>query len=163
MAKEAKTLNVNNYEEQAVIEEHQAFGWSLHSSQRIFNRDSHLETRNGDLYSVTKTVDFTKLVFERDTCMSNYYKLKSLEEEYEELQKTIDRYNSEEYSRMYNKYPPSTSLEQFAYSNWSGFQTQHGSGKSWFIYIARGINANGAANAKSSKSIIHQVLSLKKS
>ncbi len=82
MAMEIKTLNVDNAKEAATIEFWSQFGWTLKSSQRVFNKDSHLELRGSTQYSVTETVDFTKLVFERDKSMPNYEKIKELEEEY---------------------------------------------------------------------------------
>ncbi len=84
MAMEYKTLNVKNSEEDSTIAFWTQFGWSLKSSQRVYNKDSHIETDRGtgDLCSVTETVDFTKLVFERDKSMPGYADVVRLEEEY---------------------------------------------------------------------------------
>ena len=78
MAMEIKTLNVANENEAFVIEFWSQFRWALKSSQRVYNKDSHLD--HG--WSVTETVDFTKLVFERDKNGPNYAKIKALEDEY---------------------------------------------------------------------------------
>ena len=82
MAMEIKTLDVRNSEEQETIEFWSQFGWTLKSSQRVYNKDSHLENRGGDTYSVTETVDFTKLVFERDKNGPHYARIVELEEAY---------------------------------------------------------------------------------
>ncbi len=82
MAMEIKTLDVKNSEEAATIEFWQQFGWVLKSSQRVYSKDSHLETRGDSTYSVTETVDFTKLVFERDKNGPHYAEIVSLENEY---------------------------------------------------------------------------------
>lgn len=39
---EIKTLDVKNSEEQSTIEFWSQFGWVLKSSQRVYNKDSHL-------------------------------------------------------------------------------------------------------------------------
>lgn len=91
MSKEIKCINVNNKDENTCIKAFQSFGWELKSSQRIFNQDTkpvsaityddvtYIRTR-------TETVDFTKLVFERDTSMHCYDEIVELEEEFWELQ-----------------------------------------------------------------------------
>lgn len=82
MAMEIKTLEIKNSEEQKTIEFWTQFGWQLKSSQRIYNKDSHLERRGDSTYSVTETIDFTKLVFERDKNDPNYSTIARLEREY---------------------------------------------------------------------------------
>lgn len=82
MAMEIKTLEIKNSEEQSTIEFWSQFGWNLKSSQRVFNKDSHLERRGDSTYSVTETVDFTKLVFERDKSHPNYQQIVQLEGQY---------------------------------------------------------------------------------
>lgn len=82
MAMEIKTLEIKNSEEQKTIEFWTQFGWQLKSSQRIYNKDSHLAQRGDTVYSVTETVDFTKLVFERDKNGPNYSTIARLEREY---------------------------------------------------------------------------------
>lgn len=52
------------------------------SSQRIYNKNSHLEQRGDSVYSVTETVDFTKLILERDKSAPNYSTIAMLESEY---------------------------------------------------------------------------------
>ncbi len=82
MSVEIKTLNVANSQEDSTIQQYLDFGWTLKSSQRIYNKDSHLESRGEETYSVTETTDFTKLVFERETNIPNYRILSKLEREY---------------------------------------------------------------------------------
>lgn len=82
MAMEIKTLEIKNSEEQETIEFWAQFGWQLKSSQRIYNKDSHLEQRGNSTYSVTETIDFTTLVFERDKNGPNYSTIARLEREY---------------------------------------------------------------------------------
>lgn len=82
MAMEVKMLEVKNSEEESTIQFWSQFGWQLKSSQRIFNKDSHLERRGDEVYSVTETVDFTKLILERDKSNPNYAKIVELEREY---------------------------------------------------------------------------------
>lgn len=82
MAMEIKTLDISNDAEDTTIQLYQDFGWNLKSSQRVFNRDSHLEGSGDSVYSVTNTVDFTKLVFERDKSMPHYEEIKELEDRF---------------------------------------------------------------------------------
>lgn len=90
MSLEIKSVNVENEEEENVITIFQSFGWKLKSSQRIFNQTSSprgaISYENLTyIHSETETVDFTKLVFERDTNMPNYDEIVELEEEFWEL------------------------------------------------------------------------------
>lgn len=89
MAMEIKTLDVSNEKEQETIQFWMQFGWNLKSSQRVYNKDSHLEARGDSTYSVTETVDYTRLVFERDKNGPNYQRLVTLEQEYFNLLQTI--------------------------------------------------------------------------
>lgn len=90
MSLEIKSVDVENEEEEKVITVFQSFGWKLKSSQRVFNQSS---TPRGAIsyenltyiHSETQTIDFTKLVFERDTKMPNYGEIVELEEEFWEL------------------------------------------------------------------------------
>ena len=86
---EIKTLEIQNALETHYTDLYLSFGWTLKSSQRVFDRDSHLESRGDVVYSVTNTVDYTKLVFERDTAMPNYDTLKRLEEEYHNIESIL--------------------------------------------------------------------------
>lgn len=87
MAMETKILEVKNSEEASTIQYWARFGWNLKSSQRIYNKDSHLERRGDDVVSVTETVDFTKIILERDMSNPNYSKIVALEKEYFSLEK----------------------------------------------------------------------------
>lgn len=89
MAMEIKTVNCNNEDEESTIRLYQDFGWTFKSSQRVFNKSSHLESRSDGTYSVTETTDFTKLVFERDTAMPHYAELKKLEEQYHQVLQSL--------------------------------------------------------------------------
>lgn len=61
------------------------FGWRLKSSQEINSKESHLERRGDELYSVTTKENYVKLLFERDTGMKNYARLVQLEKQYNAL------------------------------------------------------------------------------
>lgn len=90
MSLEIKSIDVANEEEAGVVAAYQGFGWRLKSSQRIFHQSS---TPRGAvtyknltyIHSETETVDFTKLVFERDTEMRNYDEIVDLEDEFWEI------------------------------------------------------------------------------
>ena len=98
MAMEFKTLDVENCFERLTIRVHTNFGWKLKSSQRVYDRNTRLENRNGDTYAVTETMDFTKLVFERDTEMKHYYALKDLEDEYYRCEDALKVLKTPKYS-----------------------------------------------------------------
>ncbi len=82
MAIEYKTLEVANSAEIATIELWSKFGWRLKSSQRIYNKDTHFESRSDGTYSVTETINFTKLMLERDKDMPHYSELCESERKY---------------------------------------------------------------------------------
>ena len=58
------------------------FGWSFKSSQEINSAESHLEGIGDTVYSVTTRENYVKLVFQRDTTMPNYARIKELETKY---------------------------------------------------------------------------------
>ncbi len=89
MAKESKSITVAPAEEQSTIELWQVFGWELVSSQEIYSKDSHLEGSGGEVYSVTSTTNYVKLLFSRDTDISNYSAKAKLQNEYESLRMPI--------------------------------------------------------------------------
>lgn len=83
MAKEIKTLTVAPNEDAQTIYNLQCFGWTLLSSQEVYNKDSHLEAWGKNTYSVTQTTHYVKLIFERDTAkIVNYSQIRRLEEAY---------------------------------------------------------------------------------
>lgn len=82
MAMEIKTVEVANENEESTIRFFSQFAWNLKSSQRIYNKDTHLENRKDGTYSVTETVDFTKLVFERDKNHPHYATIVAYETKY---------------------------------------------------------------------------------
>jgi hypothetical protein len=90
MSLEYKTVEVSNEEAPYWIKWMSKFGWSLKSSQRIYNRSSRpvgaLTYENLTyIHSETSVVDFTELLFERKTSMPNYYEICELEKEAFEL------------------------------------------------------------------------------
>lgn len=83
MAKfESKSISVAPAQEQDVIAKHEMFGWQLLSSNEVYNQDSHLEQRGDEIWNVTNTTNYVKLVFQRDTEIPNIEKIRSLEKEY---------------------------------------------------------------------------------
>ena len=79
---ETKTLTVKPEYEESIIETYASFAWELKSSQEIKNTDSHLERRGDEIYNVTETEHYVKLVFNRDTKMEHYDRIKELENTY---------------------------------------------------------------------------------
>ncbi len=82
---ESISKKVSPKEEQEIIDRLTNFGWQLQSSQEINTTDSHLEQRWGELYNVTTSENYVKLVFTRDTTMQNYQKIKELETSYNSI------------------------------------------------------------------------------
>ncbi len=82
---ETVSKQVHPDSEQATIDLMTTFGWILQSSQEINTKDSHLEKRGNDLYSVTETQNYVKLVFTRDNKMENYAEVSQLEREYNNI------------------------------------------------------------------------------
>lgn len=82
MRTEAKTMQVHPRDEQYYIDVMQEFHWNLKSSQEIKTRDSHVETRGGQLYNVTESSNYVKLVFERPIEFPNKDEVVKLENEY---------------------------------------------------------------------------------
>ncbi len=82
---ETKSLTVSPDEEQGTINLMQDFGWTLKSSQEINNTDSHLERRGDEIYNVTTKQNYVKLVFDRDTKMESYDRVRNLEGEYHRI------------------------------------------------------------------------------
>lgn len=83
MAKEIKTLTVKPNEDAQTIQNLQCFGWKLLSSQEVYNKDSHLEVWGKNTYSVTQTMHYVKLTFERDSSkIANYSQIRRIEEAY---------------------------------------------------------------------------------
>lgn len=77
MAKEIKTLNVTTNNEARTIRAFQSFGWTLLNNQEVYVKDSHLDSG----YSITETIHYVKLTFERDGSKLKYYpQLRQLED-----------------------------------------------------------------------------------
>lgn len=83
---ESKSIQVHPVDEQQQIDFMQHFYWNLLSSQEIKNIDNHLESRGDNLYQVTKTEHYVKLVFSRDVDAPNLDKIKKLETEFFSIQ-----------------------------------------------------------------------------
>lgn len=79
---ESKSVSVLPAEEQEAIQKHEMFGWTLMSTQEIFNQDTKQEARGDQIWNVTTTTNYIKLMFQRDMDMPNIDKIKGLEEEY---------------------------------------------------------------------------------
>lgn len=88
MALETRIEEVENDAEEEMLTQYMSiFGWKLKSSQLIFNRTSTpvgaISYENLTyIQSKTDTVDFRRLVFERDTRIPHYKKILELEEEF---------------------------------------------------------------------------------
>lgn len=90
MSLEYKTVEVSNEEAPYWIKWMAKFCWKLKSSQRIFDRSSRpvgaITYENLTfIHSETSVVDFTELLFERETSIPNYYEICELEQEAFEL------------------------------------------------------------------------------
>lgn len=79
---ESKSISVAPEQEQEAISKHEMFGWQLLSSNEVYNKDSRLETRGDEIWNVTTTTNYVKLVFQRDAEMPNIEQIKSLEKDY---------------------------------------------------------------------------------
>ena len=79
---ESLSIQVHPNDEQSQINLMQRFYWELLSSQEIKTVDSSLEKRGDEIYSVTKSENYIKLVFKRDMATPNLDKIKKLENEY---------------------------------------------------------------------------------
>lgn len=90
MSLEVKTYDVAPHEEQTLLNIMYAFGWTLKSNQRIFNRTSRPTSAftYGDftyINSETETNEFSTLTFERDTNIPHYREISELEAEFWDL------------------------------------------------------------------------------
>lgn len=79
---ESFTIQVHPKDEQEQIGLMEKFHWSLLSTQEMKTKDSHLEVRGDDIYSVTETEHYIKLAFSRAIDNPNLATLKRLEAEY---------------------------------------------------------------------------------
>lgn len=85
--KDIKTLTVHPDLENNAINFWQDFGYELSSSQEIFSQGFRLEQSGIDylmdgITSVTTTVHYVKLIFERDHSIPHYQELKELEDQF---------------------------------------------------------------------------------
>lgn len=90
---ESMSLTVAPWDEQGAINDFQAFGWHLSTSQEVYDNSVKFERRYGDLYQVTSTTNYVKLLFQRDKNMPNYAKICEFEELYFNAKKVMG-YNS---------------------------------------------------------------------
>lgn len=79
---ESISIQTHPDDEQEQINLMQMFHWNLLSSQEIKTLDSGLERRGDTIYSVTKSENYVKLVFQRELNTPNLDKIKELEDEY---------------------------------------------------------------------------------
>ncbi len=79
---ESKSVSVAPAMEQEAIEKHELFGWTLLNSQEVLSKESHLKEEGGDLWNVTTTTNYVKLVFQRNLEMPQIAEIKKLEEKY---------------------------------------------------------------------------------
>lgn len=94
MTLEYKSVEIANEKEENCIGIHQCFGWELKSSQRIFSQNTRptgSTTYNGEtrIHVTTETVDFTKLLFQRDIEMPHYHEIISLEQSFWETLSSV--------------------------------------------------------------------------
>lgn len=79
---ESKSITVAPDEEQDIIAKYELFGWELKSTQEVLSKDSHLENRGDELYNVTTTQNYVKLMFQRDADSPVAAKARPVEDEY---------------------------------------------------------------------------------
>ena len=79
---ESKSMSVLTKDENFFIKKAEQFGRELLSSQEINVKESHMEDRGDDLYSVVTSQNYVKLAFKRDREMKNYDKIVEIENEY---------------------------------------------------------------------------------
>lgn len=92
MRKEAKIVKTSPEFEQTSIENWEAFGWELLSTQEILAKESHLEDAGGGAVdSVITTTNYVKLAFNRDVNIKNKQELDELQEEYSKLKLTSEK------------------------------------------------------------------------
>lgn len=82
---EKRSVTCKPIDENDTIAKYEKFGWTLDSSQEVFNKDSHVEGRGNVNYSVTETVNYVKLVFSRDKDMNYYERITMLEQQYDSI------------------------------------------------------------------------------
>lgn len=80
---EYKQLSISPSNINFVIEARRSFGWEYISSQEINTSESHLETRNDTLYSVTTKEHYTNIMLRRDATRKNIQRLRALEDQYD--------------------------------------------------------------------------------
>ena len=85
MARETKSLTVSPNDEQSTIDLNECFGWELQSSQEVYSKDSHLESRSDGVYNVTSTTNYVKLVFSREKDDPRYLQYVNLESEFNSI------------------------------------------------------------------------------
>ena len=63
---ETKSVTTSHEEEQMIIEKHEQFGWSLHSSQEVLSQTAHSTDMGYYVQHTTTTTNYVKLIFKRD-------------------------------------------------------------------------------------------------
>lgn len=88
-----KTLAVIPQNEARTIKLWESFGYSLVSSDQVYNEDSHLEFQGDYVFRKTDTTNYVKLVFEYDDAKPNADKLMALHGEAIDIQHSIHDYS----------------------------------------------------------------------
>ena len=79
---ETKSVTTSHEEEQMIIEKHEQFGWSLHSSQEVLSQAAHSTDMGYYVKHTTTTTNYVKLIFKRDRDFPNAKEIRPLEDEY---------------------------------------------------------------------------------
>jgi len=79
---ESKSIRIHPAQEESMVALMQRFGWNLLSSQEVKTKDSHLESIDGKLYSVTESEHYVKLTFSRSLSLPGLQQIRALENEY---------------------------------------------------------------------------------
>ena len=79
---ETKSVTTSHEEEQMIIEKHEQFGWSLHSSQEVLSQTAHSTDMGYYVQHTTTTTNYVKLIFKRDRDFPHAREIRPLEDEY---------------------------------------------------------------------------------
>jgi mannose-6-phosphate isomerase class I len=93
---ESISIQVHPNDEQAQINFMQKFHWNLLNSQEIKTIDNHLERKGDTIYQVTNSERYIKLMFSRNIENPNILKIKQLEQEYNDLTTSVEKYPKQE-------------------------------------------------------------------
>jgi len=92
--KDVKSVQIEPDQEESTVRLFQSFGWEMKSTQEVKTQDVQLFTgqdSDGTKHYQTKRGEhYIKLTFERDPEIKNYAELKSLEQQYYNVQNPAD-------------------------------------------------------------------------